>query len=76
MRSYIRFAILLAAISTAVVPLSAQSPETKLTIRGDVSKPGSWSVDDLKQKFAKEIQTVQFSSGEDKKQKTATGIPL
>jgi DMSO/TMAO reductase YedYZ molybdopterin-dependent catalytic subunit len=76
MRSYMRFAILFAVISTAAVTLFAQSPETKIAIRGDVSKPGSWSVDDIKQKFAKEIQTVQFSSGEDKQQKTATGIPL
>jgi DMSO/TMAO reductase YedYZ molybdopterin-dependent catalytic subunit len=76
MRSYIRLAILFAAISIMVPTLFAQSPETKLVIRGDVSKPGAWSVDDLKQKFAKELQTVQFSSGEDKKQKTASGIPL
>jgi DMSO/TMAO reductase YedYZ molybdopterin-dependent catalytic subunit len=76
MGSNMRFAILFAVISIMVPALSAQKLETKLTIRGDVSKPGAWSVDDLKQKFAKEIQTVQFSSGEDKKQKTATGIPL
>jgi DMSO/TMAO reductase YedYZ molybdopterin-dependent catalytic subunit len=76
MCSCMRLSILLAVISTAVLFLIAQSPETKLTIRGDVSKPGAWSVDDLKRQFAKEIQTVQFSSGEDKKQKTATGIPL
>jgi DMSO/TMAO reductase YedYZ molybdopterin-dependent catalytic subunit len=76
MRFYIRLAILLTAISIMALSLFAQTPENKLIIRGDVSKPGSWSVDDLKQNFPKEIQTIKLSSVEDKQQKTATGIPL
>jgi len=48
---------------------------TSLEIRGDVNKPRSWTVDDVKKQFAGEIQTVT-KTGRDKKESTLTGIPL
>jgi len=54
----------------------AQERAGTLSIRGDVLKPGRWAVDDLKRQFAKEIQTVKFTSGSDKKQRVGTGVPL
>ncbi|MCL1933122.1 MAG: molybdopterin-dependent oxidoreductase [Candidatus Azobacteroides sp.] len=47
-----------------------------LEIRGDVQKPCVRSVDDIKKKFADEIQSVTFTFGRDKKEITYTGIPL
>ncbi len=67
--------VVLAVLFTAHC-VFAQGSAASLEVRGDVSKPGVWSVDDLKKQFAKEIQTVKFTLGEDKQQKTGTGIPL
>ncbi len=75
MSAYVKWIILLAAAFIAAPSLYSQGEKTGIAIRGDVLKPGLWSVEDLKQKFAKEIQTVQFA-GEKKEQKTATGVPL
>lgn len=47
-----------------------------IAVRGDVLKPGQWAAADLKQQFAKEIQTVKFTSGTDKEQHMGTGVPL
>jgi hypothetical protein len=79
MRS-IRQSILLFTLFTVVlIPAStlyAQGSGPGIAILGDVSKPGFRSVDELKQQFGKEIQTIQFTSGPDKLQKSGTGIPL
>jgi DMSO/TMAO reductase YedYZ molybdopterin-dependent catalytic subunit len=75
MRAYVRSTIFLTAILIPAHSVFAQG-ESGIAIRGDVSKPGMWSVEDLKRQFAKEIQTVPFTIGEDKQQKTGTGIPL
>jgi hypothetical protein len=63
--------ILLLAICTGF----AQEP-TAVAVRGDVAKPGQWSVEDLKQQFSKEVQLIKFSLGKDTPQQSATGIPL
>ena len=76
MRVTVRPIILLAAILIAAHSVLAQGPEAGIAIRGDISKPGLWSVADLKRQFAKEVQTIKFTLGEDKQQKTGTGIPL
>jgi hypothetical protein len=75
MRSYAKTILFTAALIMAC-SIFAQVPDAGLSIRGDVSKPGFRSVDELKRQFAKEIQTVKFTIGEDKQQKTGTGIPL
>ena len=67
--------VVVAVLFTAQYVL-AQGSAATLDVRGDVLKPGVWSVNDLKRQFAKEIQTVKFTIGEDKQQKTGTGIPL
>jgi hypothetical protein len=76
MRSIARLIILFTAALIPACSMVAQSPESGIAISGDVLKPGFWSVDNLRQQFAKEIQTVKFTLGEDKQQKSGTGIPL
>jgi hypothetical protein len=76
MRSQMKSIVFLIAVLIAAHSAFAQSAGAGIAVRGDVLKPGVWPVDDLKQKFAKEIQTVKLAIGEDKQQKTATGIPL
>lgn len=76
MPMYLKSIILLTAALLAAPSVFAQAAKAGITISGDVSKPGLWSVDDLKRQFAKEIQTIKLAIGEDKQEKTATGIPL
>ena len=76
MRSYLKTVILFTAVLLTAHSVFSQSAASGIMIRGDVLKPGSWSVDDLKRQFAKDIQTVKLAIGEDKQQKTAVGIPL
>lgn len=76
MRRYVHSIILLLFVLVTGRVVFAQNADTGLVIRGDVSKTGVWSVDDLKRQFAKEVQTIKFTLGEDKQQKTGTGIPL
>ena len=64
-----------AAVLLAVCTAFAQEP-TAVAVRGDVAKPGQWSIEDLKQQFSKEVQSIKFSLGNDTPQQTATGIPL
>ena len=75
MRLLIRvFAVgLLAALISAG---SAFAQRNSLEIRGDVDKPRTWSIEDVKKQFAGEIQTVESVSGPEKPAKTSTGIPL
>lgn len=49
---------------------------TTITVRGDVAKPGQWAIEDLKQQFSKEVQSIEFSLGKDTPPQTATGVPL
>jgi DMSO/TMAO reductase YedYZ molybdopterin-dependent catalytic subunit len=76
MRNVFGVAAVFAAILLATQCAEAQDSVTTLAVRGDVLKPGQWSVADLKQQFAKEIQTVKFTSGADKEQHMGTGVPL
>ena len=76
MRSYIRWMTLATVALMAAQAVATQGAAAGIAMRGDVSKPGIWSVDDLKRQFAAEIQTVKFTGTEDKQQKTGTGIPL
>jgi hypothetical protein len=75
MRLYVKSIILLSAVLIAAPSVFSQDAKAGIAIRGDISKPGLWTVDDLKRQFVKEIQTIKFGS-EDEQQKTATGIPL
>ena len=74
MRSLIRlFAVgFLAALLSAG---SVFAQRTSLEILGDVKNPRAWSADDIKKRFAGEIQTAE-SAGREKQAKTSTGIPL
>jgi DMSO/TMAO reductase YedYZ molybdopterin-dependent catalytic subunit len=47
-----------------------------LVVRGAVLKPGPWSPQDIKQRFADQIQPVKFTGGKDKQPHVGTGIPL
>jgi hypothetical protein len=76
MRACVKVITVFAILLISVHSVFAQGSQTGIAIRGDVLKPGFWSVDDLKRQFAKEIQAVKLTIGEDKQQKAATGIPL
>jgi DMSO/TMAO reductase YedYZ molybdopterin-dependent catalytic subunit len=76
MHSHLKNLAFLTFFLTMAHSVFAQNAPAGIAVRGDVLKPGVWSVDDLKQQFAKEIQTVKLAIGEDKQQKAATGIPL
>lgn len=76
MRPFVRSIILITVLLIPVTSMMAQSQEPGLAIRGDVLKPGDWRVDDIKRELANEVQTVKFTTGKDKVQKTGTGIPL
>lgn len=64
---------LLAALLSAG---SAFAQTNSIEIRGDVLKPRSWSVDDVKKQFAGEIQTLKSVPGKEKTGITSTGVPL
>jgi hypothetical protein len=73
-----RFSILLRIVVAAMLAACcafAQEPTTVM-VRGDIAKPQQWSMDDLKQQFSKEAQSIKFSLGKDKPEQTGTGIPL
>jgi hypothetical protein len=69
------FITIAAAILFAACVGFSQEPTT-IAVRGDVTKPGQWAIEDLKQQFSKEVQTIKFSLGKDTPQQTATGIPM
>jgi DMSO/TMAO reductase YedYZ molybdopterin-dependent catalytic subunit len=76
MHAYLKNLIFLTFFLITTHSVFAQGAQIGIAVRGDVLKPSSWSVDDLKRQFAKEVQTVKLAVGEDKQQKAATGIPL
>ena len=47
-----------------------------LVVRGAVLKPGQWSLQDVKQRFGDQIQSIKYSAGKDKEQHVGTGIPF
>lgn len=76
MRARFQSVLVVVAVLFTAHYVLAQGSAAILEVRGDVLKPGQWSVEALKQQFAKETQEVKFTAGEDKQQKTGTGIPL
>jgi hypothetical protein len=65
---------LFAAVVFTACFVSAQE-STTLAVRGDIVKPRQWSIEDLKQQFSKDTQTIKFATGKDAQQ-TGIGIPL
>lgn len=57
----------------ALVPAQTS---TVLSIGGDVQTPVQWSIEELRTKFAGQIQEVKFTAGKDSQVKTGTGVPL
>lgn len=53
----------------------AQVVPSTVSVRGDVQKPGEWSVAALKQRFAGQVQTVKFTAA-DRQPAVGRGIPL
>jgi len=70
MSPYIKIMLLFAAVLLSLNYVFAQEPEGTLSIQGDIQKPAQWSIEQLKEQFADQIQEVEFRG------KTATGIPL
>jgi DMSO/TMAO reductase YedYZ molybdopterin-dependent catalytic subunit len=75
MRSIVQGIILFAGVFAPAHYALAQVSSATLTVRGDIQKPGEWTVETLRQQFAKQTQTVKFTAG-DKQQNVGTGIPL
>jgi hypothetical protein len=66
--------ILLATTFTGQCLLAQETGS--LVARGAVLNPGQWSPQDVKRRFADQIQSIKFSSGKDKEQHLGTGIPF
>jgi hypothetical protein len=75
MRSIVQSVILFLGILAPAHNALAQVPSATLAVRGDIQKPAEWTVEALKQQFAKQAQTVKFTTG-DKQERVGTGIPL
>jgi DMSO/TMAO reductase YedYZ molybdopterin-dependent catalytic subunit len=56
--------------------LSGQEPPTTISVRGDIQSPLQFSVEDLKARFAAQIQNIKFTAGMDKSVRVGTGVPL
>ena len=69
-------AFLFLAVLIPLNCLSDQDIASTLAIQGSVQKPGQWSVEQLKEQFAGQIQEVKFRGGADYSDKIGTGIPL
>ena len=74
MKSFFRliFATLLLLLPCTIFAQTS----TSLTIRGDVFKPITLTPEAVKKQFAEELLTRKYVAGQDKKEKTAIGIPL
>jgi hypothetical protein len=58
---------------SALIPLNclyAKESDATLSIQGDIQRPVQWSIEQLKEQLADQIQEVEFRNT------TATGIPL
>jgi len=75
MRLFIRL-ITVGVLAALLTAGSAFAQRNSLEIRGDVQKPRSWSVEDVKKQFAGEIRTVKSTFGPEKQELASTGIPL
>ena len=76
MRLFIRliaFCVLAALLST--VSAFAQQ-RSSIEIRGDVQKPCTWTIEEVKNQFSGEIRTAKSTFGTEKQERTSTGIPL
>jgi len=67
--------VLFIAVLMTVCCAVAQEP-LRIAVRGDVLKPGQWSIDDLKRQFSKETQTIKISQMKGAPEQTGKGIPL
>jgi hypothetical protein len=76
MHSLLMTSILLLAILFPLNCLSAQDSDSTLLVHVDVEKPMQWSVEQLKGKFANQVQEVKARGMPDRLGKTALGIPL
>lgn len=76
MGRHLKSLMLFVAIFAVLRSVSAQDTAATLTIRGDVQKPVQWSVEELKTKFAGQVQDIKFTAGMDKAVKVGTGLPL
>jgi hypothetical protein len=74
MRSHFRFSLIVALLFSLRC-VSAQTPAGTLAIRGDVQNPIQWTADELKAKFAGQVQDIKFA-GMDRVEKTGSGVPL
>lgn len=55
--------------------IAAQDPAPTLSVKGDVQKPVQFTIEDLKTRFAGQVQKVSFT-GRDKQQMTGTGLSV
>ena len=75
MRSIVQSIILFVGVLAPVHHSLAQDSSATLVVRGDIQKPGEWTVQTIRQQFAKQAQAVTFTAG-DKQPGIGTGIPL
>jgi hypothetical protein len=75
MRQFFKTFILYAVVFATLRCVSAQDGTT-LSMRGDIQKSIQWSVEEVKTKFAGQVQDVKFTAGMDKLVKVGTGVPL
>ena len=64
----------LAALLSALSAFAQQ--RSSIETRGDVQKPRSWTVEEVKNQFSGEIRTAKSTFGPEKRERTSTGIPL
>jgi hypothetical protein len=67
---------IVSALLLTITCAYAQETAAAIDVRGDILKPRQWTVSDLKGQFAKDIQTIKFSTGTDQPLHTGTGVPL
>ena len=68
--------IIVGVLSALLSVASVFAQKNSFEVRGDVQKPRSWTVDDVKKQFTEEIQTVKSTFGPEKEERSSTGIPL
>ncbi len=75
MRSIVKSIALFVGVLAPVHHLPAQDSPAAIVVRGDVQKPGAWTVQTIRQQFAKQAQAVTFTTS-DRQPRAGTGIPL
>jgi len=75
MSSIVNSIILFVGVLTPVHHSLAQDSLATLVVRGDIQKPGEWTVQTIRQQFARQAQAVTFTAG-DKQPSVGMGIPL